>query len=188
MKKIASYGLVVLFVFASVGLAVPASAAGPKVRVKVDREVVRSGQTFTVTASASTRCQWLVRWNGERRVRTGKRFTGVFTAPAVTGRVRLPVSATCFYTPEGVRPPPTASTSGTAERVTVYVPERQSGAGAITVLPPRASVSPPQPPHDPGPDGLPNTGGPVWLLLLAGMTSLLGGIVILRRTAQRVER
>lgn len=181
MKKLASYGTVLLLALAPLGLALPASATGPDVSVTVDRAVVRPGQTFTVTASAGVRCQWLVTWNGERQVRSGMRFRGSFAAPAADVRRRLPVRATCYYTPADIRPPNAAPPTGTAERVTVYVPERVSGGAVVTVVP---SMATPQPPTvDPG---LPNTGGPSWLLLLAGLASLAGGVVIVRRTTRRL--
>lgn len=187
MKKLASYGVVALFVFAALGVGAPASAAGPTVSITVDRDEVRSGRIFTVTASANVRCQWLVQWNGQRRVGHGKRFTGSFTAPSVTRPQRLPVTATCFHTTS--RGDPVAAPGGSAERIAVDVPARTLRRVVITVLPPRGTVAPPQPqePGAPTPGGLPNTGGPLWWLLLGGTATLVAGVVTVRRTTRRVE-
>src|SRR5690349_16370129 len=120
MRKFASHGLAVLIaVLAVATFAGPADAAGPKVKVSLDRSVLKSGQTFKVTARANVRCQWLVQWAGERRVQVGRTFTGVFTAPTVSRQQRYPVRATCYYAtkrPNAHRPP----VRGTAERITVF--------------------------------------------------------------------
>lgn len=188
MKKLASYGVVALFLAAVLGLAAPSSAADPAVQVRVDRDEVRSGQTFRATATAKVECQWLVQWNGQRRVATGKRFTGIFVAPVVTGPERLPLRATCFHR-SATPAPATALPGGGAQVISVQVPARTRGGVTITVLPPKDTVAPPQPqqPDTPGPGGLPNTGGPAWWLLLTATAALLAGVVTVRRTTRRVE-
>ena len=192
MRKLATGGSAALLALVAVlALAVPADAVGPRVVVKVDRERLRSGQALTVTAQASVRCQWLVTFAGTRAVQAGTRFRSTFTAPAVRRSTRYPVTATCYYAtaPTPTRTPP--SRTGASERIVVRVPARVSDGVVVTVVA-AGAVEPPHQPRPPGggpagPAGLPNTGAPHWWLVLAGLSSVAGGTLLVRRSTRRVR-
>jgi len=184
MKRFASFGLVVLVaVLACVG-PVPASQADSDHRFKltVDRHALRSGQRLTVTASAPTRCVWLLEWHGDRRHVEGSVFTTTYIAPQVSRPTRIPLHGTCFYNePAGARTAPTsaaAASNRSALTITVTVPPSWRQTVVVTVVPPGGTVSPPhQGAGSPGTGGggLPNTGGPMFWLLIAGLASLIAG-------------
>lgn len=200
MKKLASFGLTVLVVLAC---AVPASArpAGPGASpftLTVDRPVVIGGEQIVVTARSRYTCQWLIEWNGERRIHAGKTFSTTFTAPTVAKSTRIALNGTCFYTAPKPRrtvarsrAPRPAAADTDAQTIIVRVPPSWRHVIVITVLPPGSIVSPPgSGSHHHGGGGvggvgLPNTGGPAFWLLLVGLASMVVGATAVRSASRR---
>ncbi|MBO9522568.1 MAG: LPXTG cell wall anchor domain-containing protein [Nocardioidaceae bacterium] len=175
MKKVLLAAATVLVaLFATLGVA-PAASAYPELtcNLTVDSQVVNEGDTFTATGTAAVveknargaavgdDIHWVMTFNGETRTGAGAVFTQTFTAPNVTKKTVFPLTAK------------TSSDAGTCQRTV-----------DITVLPGGAVVEPPG--EGPGEGGLPNTGGPRLILLIAGILLLLGGsgaVVVARRRA-----
>jgi hypothetical protein len=151
---------------ATVGLA-PTASAYPELtcNLTVEPQVLNEGETFTATATAaevesSARAAaegddiaWEMTFNGETRTGTGAVFVQKFKAPNVDDTTKLTLTAK------------STSTAGTCPHQVT-----------ITVLPDGTTVSPP----DDG--GLPNTGGPRLLILLAGLGLLAAGVVAVRKS------
>jgi hypothetical protein len=187
---------VLVSVLVSIGLA-PAALAegGRRFALSVDRHVIHSGEHFTATATATYTCQWMLEWNGDRRVRSGRTFTAAYTAPAVTRPTRIPLHGTCFYSPSegrridvgGNRAVGTAR--GMAQSITVTVPPSWRHTVVVTVLPPGAAVSPPASGGGSAHPGgvIPNTGGPALLVLLAALGAVLVGSAMVRTSSRRVS-
>jgi len=193
MRKLRSLALVVLVALVGgIDFAPTAQAdRGPTFTLTVDRHVVHSGEQFTASAGATSECDWLLEWNGDRRVQKVRRLVTTYTAPAVSGPTRIPLHATCFYAPTGSarggnRDVTSVTGIGrTAERITVTVPQAWRHTLMVTVLPPRSAVSPPESGAGtvkPG-GNLPLTGGPPLWALLAGV-----GTVLIGRLTARVAR
>jgi hypothetical protein len=193
-KRCASVALTMLTVaIACLGLAPAHADADPRFSLSVDSRAVRGGQLLTVTGASTTRCAWLLEWNGERRIgRDRAAFTGSFTAPQVTRPTRLPVQGTCFYDlpttraqrgGQGDTRPPGSTSRST---LVVRIPPSWRHTIVVTVLPPGSEVSAPGSGGGPGhpgglPGGLPGTGGPALWALIAGLGALLVGTATLRR-------
>lgn len=173
MKKVLLVAATVLVaLLATLGFA-PSASAYPELtcNVTVDPQVVFEGEQFTATATAAViesseragaegdDIHWVMTFNGETRTGTGAVFTQSFTAPSVDERTTFPLTAK------------STSAAGTCQHVV-----------DITVLPTGSVV---EPPNQGG--GLPNTGGPRMIFLIAGVLLLLGGtgaVVTARRRAQ----
>lgn len=186
MKTLTSLGVLVLIVFLG-AMTAPALAA-PEAKggfsVTVDRSTLRSGEVLTATGRYSASCAWIIDWNNEHRSTTAKRIVATFVAPTVTKLTRIPLRATCFYTPKvparPIPPKPSIRPNSTSQRITVMVPPSLRQTITITVLPSGAIVSPPTPG---GGGGLPNTGGPdLWILLAAIATLLVGASMVRHAT------
>jgi hypothetical protein len=174
---------------AGVGLAPAQADADPRFSLSVDSRAVRGGQPLTVTGASTTRCAWLLEWNGERRIaRDRAAFTASFTAPRVTRPTRLPVQGTCFYDvpatrgQHGPRGNPRAPGSTSRSTLVVRVPPSWRHTVVVTVLPAGVAVSAPGTAGGPGhpSGGLPGTGGPALWLLLAGIGAVLAGGAVVR--------
>ncbi|MGY2872961.1 LPXTG-motif cell wall-anchored protein [Marmoricola sp. URHA0025 HA25] len=138
----------------------PAASAYPELTCQVDvaPQTLRAGHQFTVTGStpiavdaqnhqvADADSHWTFTWNGDTKTRTGRTASATFTAPHVT-KTRVIV-----LTARNVNP------------ISTCVKHFD-----ITVIGP-TSVSAPH-----GGSGLPETGGPTFWLLVAGLVLLLGG-------------
>lgn len=156
MKKIAILCIAALSAALLVLGTAPSASAYPDLscHLKVDRQTVKPGQSFTATGEAAavdknnktvpdSALKWTFRWNGVTKNRTGHLVTASFTAPEVTktrkitltGRVDTPVGPCVHHI-------------------------------VITVIGPAVA--------GPG-GGLPGTGGPAFWLLVAGLVLLLGG-------------
>jgi hypothetical protein len=176
---------------ACIGLPPDALAdGGGSFTLKVDRHAVRSGEAFTASATAPTTCQWLLEWNGDRRVGAGRALAASYTAPQVTRPTRITLHGTCFYSSSGAQrhgSSARSATSGASQRVTVTVPPSWRHSEVITVLPPGGAVSPPASSggghHG---DGLPGTGGPALAVLIAALCALLAGSAAVRASTHRL--
>jgi hypothetical protein len=153
VKKIAATGLVVmtLGLIAILGAFVPTAAAqvatqgAGKARtltLTVDNIAINSGARLIVTARSNGACQFLLEWNGIRRIqRAGEKFRTTFVAPDVTSLTKIVVHGTCFYT--APRPPQLKSRPGSPRRVgntdaqtfEVFVPPSLQRSVTVTVLP-----------------------------------------------------
>ena len=161
MKKLAVLCITALGAALLVFGTAPAASAYPELtcHVEVSPQVLKPGHEFTVTADAAgvdsanhainpASVQWTFAWNGVTKDRTGSPASVSFTAPQVTKTKVIPLT---------VR---SSSAAGDCVRhfdVTV-------AAAAVAVAGPHV-----------GGDGLPNTGGPTFWLLVAGLVLLLGG-------------
>jgi LPXTG-motif cell wall-anchored protein len=148
--------------FATLSLA-PSASAYPELtcNLTVDAQTVYEGDSFTATASAEEiekaaraaaagdDISWVMTFHGETRTGSGAVFSQTFTAPAVDTSTKFKLTATA------------SSSIGTCTHTV-----------DITVLPLGAVVSPPG--EGPG-GGLPNTGGPQFLILVAGVILVLAG-------------
>lgn len=172
MKKVlVASATVLVALLAALGFA-PAANAYPELtcNVSVDSQVVLEGEQFTATATAEGQdaaggqvagegIHWVMTFHGETRTGNGSVFMQTFTAPNVDKKTTFPLTAR------------SSSTAGSCQRTV-----------DITVLPSGTVVSPPSP----GEGGLPNTGGPRLIFLIAGVLLLLGGsgaVVVARRRA-----
>jgi len=187
MTRRAAYGCAVVLALLGLLVTPTAQAAGaqiPRITLQLSATTVTSGSPLVVTARANALCDWIVEFNDERRHSIERSVRTTFTAPVVTERTRLNVAVTCVvHTPP--RPPQQAGTATgpgsqhDAQAVMVQIPARATVDPPVIVLPGTAV----EPPHGPGGGhhgGLPGTGGPERWLLLAGLTSLLIGSVLVR--------
>ena len=185
LTKVTAVVLLTLGVGLAWAVSAPAArGAAPESRftLSVDRHVVRSGASLTASASAPTQCTWLLEWVGERRVDHAHDVVTNFVAPAVTRPTRVALRATCFY-----RGPEPTNRPGTGTLV-AFVPPSWTQTELVTVLPAGAAVSAPagSPSGGGGGSGLPQTGGPLLLVLLAAMGSLVVGAALVRRGSRAV--
>ncbi len=166
MKKLVAIGAAALVaMFMAVGLA-PAASAYPEAvcNLVVSPTVVHPGDVVTVhcsldtvdsprvlgRAAAGADTHWVVTFAGLTRTGTGESFTTHFTAPTVISSTVYSVHSVGHDSVTGV----------TCDR-----------SVNITDLPNNVV----NPPHG----GLPNTGGPKLILLIAGIAlALVGGIAI----------
>lgn len=183
-----SHRWVMPFVALALCLGVPVAAGAapvPVVALTVDRAVLFSGETVTARARANANCSWLIVWAASKQVRTGRTASVAFTAPVVTRPTRIPLRARCFAlegtpTPSATSAPDQPGHGGASQKLVVTVPPSGADTVTVMVLPPGNGVV--SPPGDRGvqPGGLPGTGGPARALLLAGLASLLGGVLAVR--------
>lgn len=167
------------------GLAGPASADDQvHFTLKVDRHVLYGGQSLTATASAKGVCDWILEWNGDRRHVKATSFSTTYVAPRITKRTKIPLHATCVAAPaRRNQASRAAAPAGDAQAIVVRIPAHTSHTAVITVLPPGSAVNPPDIGGGvDGAGGLPNTGGPSWWLLVAGLGALVVGGATVRRT------
>jgi len=160
-------------VLATVGLA-PAALAYPEAQqnLTVDRQSLYGGESFTAFATSNVSCDWTLEWNGETRTQTSEDFTTSFEAPVVTEVTEIALNGSCAYDSlEEPRAAAKAAAVATFEKTII-----------ITVLPQGNAVSPP------GDDDLPNTGGPNLWILIAGLASVLAGVVVIRSAKGRRTR
>lgn len=167
MKKVLLASAAALVaVLATLGFA-PAASAYPELtcNVTVDSQVVYEGEQFTATGTVEEQSDgadihWVMTFNGETRTGTGTVFAQTFTAPDVSATAKFALTAKV------------TSPSGTCQH-----------SVDITVLPTGAVVEPPGGSEG----GLPNTGGPRLIFLIAGVALLVGGtgaVASARRRAQ----
>lgn len=157
-----------LFAAISASLAMtPSASAYPELtcNLTVEPQVVYEGQTLTATGTAveiekalrasalGDNISWVMTFNGETRTGTGAVFVQKFKAPSVTQSTKFLLTAKAN------------SAAGTCPHTI-----------SITVLPNGVVVTPPE-----GQGGLPNTGGPRLLILLAGLALVVGGVVAVKR-------
>lgn len=159
MKKLAVLCIAALGAALLVFGTAPAASAYPELTCNVDvsPQVLKPGHTFTVTANAAgvdstnhavnrASVQWTFAWNGVTKNRSGSPASVKFTAPQVTKTKVIPLTV--------------RSSSAAGDCVRHF---------DVTVIAAAAAG-----PHV-GDDGLPNTGGPTFWLLVAGLVLLLGG-------------
>jgi hypothetical protein len=197
MRKHASFALGVLVaVCVCVGLAPAAQAdPGPAFTLTVDRHVIHSGERFTATATATTGCDWVLEWNGDRRVEDARTSVATYLAPQVSRPTRIALHVTCFYVPsrgqrsEGRGRSTAFTAEGPSQLVTVTVPPSWRRSLVITVLPPGSAVSPPGAGGGFGHPGgsLANTGGPALWALIAGLGAVLVGSAAVRTSPRRLS-
>jgi len=183
MRTFTRWVLLVAALVLCLGSTVVADASTvPTVRLTVDRKAVFGGEVVVASARASAHCSWLITWGTEREVRSGRSASASFTAPLVTRPTRIPLRARCFVFPAApAQPAPDQpGRGGGTQRLNVTVPPSGEDTVTITVLPPGNGVSPPGDGGvEPGGD-LPGTGGPARALLVAGLASLLAGVLAVR--------
>lgn len=139
------------------GTSSPASAYPEQTcTVEVDHQVVKPGQQFTATGTFTgvdaqnhainpATVHWTFTWDNVTKTRTGSPVTATFTAPKVNKTRDILLTG--------------KATSALGDCVRTL---------NITVIGPK-KVSPPTG------HGLPNTGGPAFWLLVAGLVLLVGG-------------
>ncbi|MCW2784921.1 MAG: hypothetical protein JWP74_1438 [Marmoricola sp.] len=190
MRKSPPYGAFALFVVLGWISLVPLSAPTDAFTLTVSHHDVDAGQTFTATARAHGRCQWLMEWNGLTRTTVSRVFETTWTAPAVTRDRRIVLTATCVEDPVRSavrhRPGPRSGARRSAPRtdrqsLVVRVPPHRHQSIPITVHPGGAVT----PPHGGGvgPIGLPNTGGPPFWLVITGFVLVFAGAGGIRRSS-----
>ncbi|MGO4257176.1 LPXTG cell wall anchor domain-containing protein [Marmoricola sp. RAF53] len=177
MKKFASaFAVALLALLATVGLA-PSASAYPDVTIdlSVNRQTLYGGEQFTATATSDVACTWNLEWNGVTRGSAATTlFRTTFTAPDVTRVTKIPLHGTCSYAAPTARANARAAAAGATWSRTIV----------ITVLPPASAVA------TPGGADLPNTGGPSFWFLAAGVALLItgaGAVVVARRRAENGE-
>lgn len=142
----------------------------------VDHQVVHGGSTVTGFTSADVRCDWTVTFLSQSASGSGKRFRHEFATPKVHKRTVYPMRATCRYTSSQGDP---KTWTGTIPITVVPTgdPLHQGAAGAgVNAAPPAGGAL----------SGLlPNTGGPAFWVLLAGLALLLGGAGVLLSSRRR---
>jgi len=168
MKKILLMATMLLAALAAtVGLA-PSASAYPELtcNLTVEPQVVYAGQTLTATgtaveiekqlraSAAGDDISWVMTFNGETRTGKGAVFVQKFTAPQVTKSTKLVLTAK------------STSAAGSCPHTI-----------AVTVLPGDVVVETPG-----GQGGLPNTGGPRLILLIAGLALVVAGGVAVKRS------
>lgn len=191
MKRISVLaGAVVAALLMLVASATAAQAAcdypQPVFGISVDHQVVRGGDTFVAHARANVRCDWRMRFGDQRASGTGKQLRHRFSTPVVAHRTERSVRVTCRYSSGGGARP-----CGTARASRLW-----HGTVPVTLLSRNDSANvPPSAPTGGSPGGsagpsagfgglLPNTGGPEFWILVAGLVLLLGGgtaVVVARR-------
>ena len=181
MKKLASFGLMVMIaLLAAVGFA-PAANAYPdnQFNLVVDRQVMYGGESFTATATSNVVCDWTLEWNGVVRTKTDPAiFNTTYKTPIVTQITKIPLHGTCAYDDGSTR----LGAKASARTMRVAKAATWSKTIMITVLPRGSAVSPPG-------ENLPNTGGPNMWLLLGGLGAVLAGagvVVTSRRRATEI--
>ena len=160
MKKLAVLCIAALGAALLVFGTAPAASAYPELTCNVDvsPQVLKPGHKFTVTANAAgvdstnhavnpASVQWTFAWNGVTKVRSGSPASVKFTAPQVTKTKVIELTV--------------RSTSAAGDCVRHF---------DVSVIAAAAAGLP-----NTGDDGLPNTGGPTFWLLVAGLVLLLGG-------------
>lgn len=188
MGKRTRWGLVIAALILGVAVASAAQAApGPRLSLTVDRKTAFVGQAVVATARANTTCSWLFVWGTERQVRTGRSASVAFVAPVVTRRTEVPLTARCFARTAvpgstiGSAGPVTPDGDAAGQRLVVRVPPSGEDTVTVTVLPAGNAVSPPGDSGVlPGSEALPDAGGPVRGLLVAGLVSFLAGVLAVR--------
>jgi hypothetical protein len=181
--------VVLVAVGACVGLGPSAQADSlPAFRLTVDRHVLHSGQSVTATATTTTRCDWLLEWNGDRHVEHARTSTATWTAPQVSRPTMIPVHATCFYASGAARPDAAPRATGPGQRVAVTVPPSWRRTLVVTVLPRGSEVSAPGTVGGAGHPGggLPGTGGPALWILFAGLGAVFVGSATVRSSPRRL--
>jgi LPXTG-motif cell wall-anchored protein len=139
----------------------PAVSAYPELtcQVSVDRQVLDPGDTFTATVEASavdakgqplpsSAFSWKFEWNGVVKHRTGATVTASFKAPEVKRSRKITLTAR------------SSSPAGDCVR-------------HLDVTVRGTQVSAPTGGH--GGSGMPNTGGPAFWILVAGLVLVAGG-------------
>lgn len=180
---------------ACAGLASPAQAdRGPAFALTVDRHPIHSGEPFTATATATTRCAWILEFDGDRRTADARTLVTTYTAPPVSRPTKVPLHGTCFHDPSRGRSSSDRGgtvplSDGSGQRIAVTVPPSWRQTLVITVLPPSSAVSPPGSGGGPGHagGGLPHTGGPALWILLTGLGAVLVGGAAVRNSPRRLS-
>ena len=165
MKKLAVLCITALGAALLVFGTAPAASAYPELtcNLTVDHQVINPGDTFTATGTAAgldangqvipdSDIHWTFRWNGVTKHRTGAVAKATFTAPQVKKTRKITLTGR------------TTSPVGSCQRHIVIT------VGGAQVAGPGGDD-----------DGLPNTGGPAfWLLVAAVALVLVGGGTVLR--------
>jgi hypothetical protein len=169
MKKLVVLGLTTLVAMLGLVVLAPAAQAYPDLScsVDLDAQTVNGGDSFTATGTsqqfstprlsgraAADAVNWEMSFNGDVRTGTGETFTQTFQVPVVAKIKKIPLHA------KAVMPGGTPSCEKTVD---------------ITILPGGTTVEPPG-------GGLPNTGGPRLVLLLAGLGLVIAGGVAIRQS------
>ncbi len=181
MKKFASVLVVALLALLATLSLAPAASAYPDVAIdlSVNRQTVYGGEQFTSTASSDVDCTWTVEWNGDTRTSGATtQFQTTFTAPDVTKVTEIPLHGTCAYdAPSAARTNARALAGSSSWSRTIV----------ITVLPAGNAVAAPGDAGVGAGGDLPNTGGPNFWFLAAGIALLLtgaGAVTVARRRAE----
>lgn len=171
MKKLAALCIAALGATLLVLGTSPSASAYPELTcdVTVDRQVVHPGETFTATGKAAafdengmfvdpSSIHWTFRWNGVTKKRTGAVVHASFTAPQVTHARTIRLTARA----ETAQGPCVHHIDITVQAASVAGPT-SGGGGSGGVLP--------------------NTGGPVFWILVAALALVLagGGTVVATR-------
>jgi hypothetical protein len=221
LKKLTSFGAVafagLLAILAMVGFQAPAQAyPDAQANVTVDHQTVRSGESFTATASSDVTCDWTLEWDG--RTQTGQSSKGsdyhaTFRARPVKKTTKIDLHGTCTYDAVGTNP--TAPSRATEKRTVTITVEPRRGGGTQVSAPggttsgsnasgSNASGSNASGTHASGGHAgthagtqagaagsdLPGTGGPNRLFLVGGLLLVASGataVTIARRRAEEAE-
>jgi LPXTG-motif cell wall-anchored protein len=175
MKKLAVLCITALGAALLVFGTAPTASAYPEITCQVDvgAQVVRPGDTITVTGTTQVAVdasnhpvpaesiEWTFVFNGETKTRTGRDVQVTFTAPQVTKTTDFTLSAKNHST---------AGDCAHTFNITVTGPTVAGPTVAGSTVAGSHGGG-----HHPGSSGLPNTGGPAFWVLVAGLLLLLGG-------------
>lgn len=173
MKKYFAALAAGLVAMLGVGVAAPAQAAYPEptFTLSLSATTVVSGGTFTASVKADTTCTFTIDFNGASKSGAGTSFSNTFTAPTVSKKTVLPLTATCDTAVAAGRGMASVKTEVFTRSVNVTVlPAASSGSGSTG-----------------GGSTMPNTGGPNEWLLIGGLALLAAGagtVVATRRRSQ----
>lgn len=171
-----SAALVMIIGFGTSAQAYP-NAPVPSVHVH-DYTVV-GGHDFTASATASTHCTSLsLSTLGQSGSAAGKSVSHVFHTQPVSSTKVVPLDASCSY----------AASGGAAGMGVMVHSQAVKAAAHVTILPRGAAAGQGGAAMDAQSTALPNTGGPTFWILVAGIVLVLGGAAALVRSRRRAGR